>query len=252
MRFVTPLDTVRRIARRIRPSPGAAEEPQSFEDMGEGFSRLYAKVSSFSMASVERMYAVHQAANYLIAAKISGDFVECGVWRGGSSMMAALTAAQAGDPRLLWLYDTFTGMTEPSEADLKWSGETARAELEALGLISGINQAGFHGSFEDVEANMARTGYPEEKLRLVRGAVEETIPHEAPEQIALLRLDTDWYESTKHELEHLWPRLVRGGVLIIDDYGHWQGARKAVDEYFVERPVLLHRVDYTGRMVVKL
>ena len=83
--------------------------------------------------------------------------------------------------------------------------------------------------------------------------MEETIPGRAPERIALLRLDTDWYESTRHELEHLWERLEPGGVLIIDDYGHWAGAREAVDEFFAKRSdaPLLTRVDYTGRIGVK-
>jgi hypothetical protein len=74
-----------------------------------------------------------------------------------------------------------------------------------------------------------------------------------PEQIAVLRLDTDFYESTRHELRHLYPRLVHGGVLIIDDYGHWAGARKAVDEYIAEEGIrlLLNRIDYTGRIAIK-
>ncbi len=100
---------------------------------------------------------------------------------------------------------------------------------------------------------MASTGYPEERLHFVKGKVEETIPGDLPGKIALLRLDTDWYESTRHELEHLWPLLVPGGVLIIDDYGHWAGARRAVDEFFADRvdAPLLNRVDYTARVGVK-
>ena len=91
-------------------------------------------------------------------------------------------------------------------------------------------------------------------VRLVKGKVEDTVPKNAPEKIALLRLDTDWYESTRRGLVHLFPRLVPGGVLIIDDYGHWQGARKAVDEYIAGNQVkiLLNRVDYTGRIGVKI
>jgi hypothetical protein len=100
---------------------------------------------------------------------------------------------------------------------------------------------------------MDSTGYPSDLINYVEGKVEETIPVNAPDQISLLRLDTDWYESTKHELIHLYPRLVEGGVLIIDDYGHWQGARRAVDEYIEENnlPLLLCRIDYTGRITVK-
>jgi O-methyltransferase len=100
---------------------------------------------------------------------------------------------------------------------------------------------------------MYRTFYPWEKILFVPGRVEDTLPAAAPERIALLRLDTDWHESTRHELEHLWPRLAVGGVLIVDDYGHWQGARRAVDDYFARQPlgVRLHTIDYTGRLIVK-
>jgi hypothetical protein len=106
---------------------------------------------------------------------------------------------------------------------------------------------------DDVRANLALTGYPEQLIHLVPGMVEETIPDAAPATIALLRLDTDWYASTRHELVHLWPRLVSGGVCIIDDYGHWQGSRQAVDEYLAEQnlTVLMHRLDYSGRLIIK-
>jgi predicted O-methyltransferase YrrM len=110
-----------------------------------------------------------------------------------------------------------------------------------------------YSTLAEVQANMARTGFPAERTRFVQGDVGQTIPGEAPERIALLRLDTDWYESTRHELEHLYPRLQPGGVLIVDDYGHWAGAREAVDEYFAQHgiAILLNRIDYTGRIAVK-
>ena len=97
------------------------------------------------------------------------------------------------------------------------------------------------------------TGYPSERIHFVPGKVEDTIPASAPESIALLRLDTDWYESTKHELVHLFPRLATSGVLIIDDYGHWRGSRLACDEYFEQNrvPILLNRIDFTGRIALK-
>ncbi len=109
-------------------------------------------------------------------------------------------------------------------------------------------------SLQEVRHNMQATGYPSGQIHYIEGRVEETIPAQIPDSIALLRLDTDWYESTRHELEHLYPRLVEGGVLVLDDYGHWQGARQAVDEYFAQaghRP-LLQRIDYSGRLAVKV
>src|SRR5205807_4683586 len=110
-----------------------------------------------------------------------------------------------------------------------------------------------YAPLDAVKDALRSTGYPEEHVRFVVGPVEETIPAEMPERVALLRLDTDWYESTKHELEHLFPRLVRGGVLIIDDYGTWGGCRQAVDEYTAAHDLrlFLHRSDPSGRVAVK-
>jgi hypothetical protein len=109
-----------------------------------------------------------------------------------------------------------------------------------------------YSPLDEVKRNLARTGYPAERVVYVQGKVEDTIPGTLPERTALLRLDTDWYSSTRHELEHLYPGLVAGGVLVLDDYGTWQGARQATDEYFAARgPLLLNRIDSTGRIAVK-
>ena len=167
-------------------------------------------------------------------------------------MMAVALAllARGQSHRHLYLYDTFEGMSEPTEADRSHTGESAQAQLARTARGEGVwCEAGL----EDVQANLAATGYPAERIHFVRGKVEDTIPGTVPEKIALLRLDTDWYESTRHELQHLYPRLSRFGPLIIDDYGHWQGARRAVDEYFAGRGPdhYLHRVDYTARMLIK-
>jgi O-methyltransferase len=106
---------------------------------------------------------------------------------------------------------------------------------------------------EGVQNVMSKTGYDRDKIHFVQGKVEDTLPSNSPEKIALLRLDTDWYESTRHELIHLFPLLSIDGVIIIDDYGYWQGAKKAVDEYFEEHniKILLNRIDETGRIAIK-
>ena len=110
-----------------------------------------------------------------------------------------------------------------------------------------------YSPMDEVRMNVSSIGYPSSRLRFVKGRVEHTVPRDAPEQISVLRLDTDWYESTRHELIHLYPRISIGGVLIIDDYGHWEGARRAVDEYLSEQnaTILLNRIDSTGRIAVK-
>jgi hypothetical protein len=159
--------------------------------------------------------------------------------------------------RDIHLFDTFEGMTAPTDHDVSPLDPPA---LETWKAAEGGEQRPWSELFapelfdeQAVRETLLATGYPEERIHITRGPVEETLPAAAPEQLALLRLDTDWYESTKHEMEHLYPRLADGGVLIIDDYGHWEGARRAVDEYFGARgsPLLLNRIDYTGRIAVK-
>jgi hypothetical protein len=154
--------------------------------------------------------------------------------------------------RELVLYDTFEGMPAPGAEDVNLRGEPAsrQFELERRGSDA---SSWCYAPLEEVTANLATTGYPPGRIAFVKGKVEVTIPARAPDRIAVLRLDTDWYESTRHELTHLFPRLAMGGVLIIDDYGHWRGSRRATDEYFAEQQIslLLTPVDYTGRVAIK-
>ena len=212
------------------------------------FISIYAKVSEYTLVGIERCYALYKSVQYLISNKIKGDFVECGVWRGGSCMLIAYTLLQHRvTDRRIWLYDTFAGMTEPGEKD----GEVEKAEWLKHRLSEEKNSWCL-GELDDVKRNMISTGYPADKLNFIQGKVEETLPQHIPGEIALLRLDTDWYVSTKHELEHLYPILQKRGILIIDDYGAWQGARKATDDYFKDKQgIFLNRIDYTGRLVIK-
>ncbi len=220
-------------------------------DVDAATRETYFRVAACTMTSPERIAAVCDAVRYVVRAGIPGAYVECGVWRGGSSMAAALTfLAEGVSDRDLHLFDTFEGMSAPSEHDMRAGDHTSAASL--LETSGESEKIWCKASIEDVGANMTATGYPQGRIRLHKGMVENTLPTQAPERIAVLRLDTDWYESTRHELEQLWPRLSPGGVLIIDDYGYWAGARKAVDEFFASRPIMLNRIDQTGRIAVKL
>ncbi len=221
-------------------------------DIDDEARNVIETVTPFTMTSPERILAFRDALRHVCRHTIPGDIVECGVWRGGSMMAAAITLLAVGQRRPLWLYDTFEGMSPPADTDRDVHGTDAATLLAAEDRRTGDTWC--YSPLEDVTANVLATGYPADLVRFVQGRVEETIPAHAPEQIAVLRLDTDWYESTRHELEHLYPRLAVGGVLIIDDYGHWEGARRAVDEYIESTGVrlLLSRIDYTGRMAVKL
>lgn len=173
-------------------------------------------------------------------------------------MMAVAIALKkyCKEDRNLYLYDTFEGMPFPGVNDKTLHGIPASSLLKSSHKRnkSDADSIWCYASIEDVQRNIRLTSYPSENIHFIQGKVEDTLPEKAPEKIALLRLDTDWYESTVHEMEHLFPRLVRGGVLIVDDYGHWQGAKKAIDEYVEKNKVklLLNRIDYTGRIAVKI
>jgi O-methyltransferase len=217
-------------------------------DADTDFQKVYAKIKAYTVVEPERCYALYHGVRYIIRNRIQGDFVECGVWKGGSVMLIAYTLMEAAiTDRKIYLFDTFEGMVKPGEND----GAKEKAEWEKNKVNDQINNWCF-SPLEEVQTNMATTGYPKENVIFIKGKVEETIPGTLPGKLALLRLDTDWYESTNHELNHLYPLLEKGGVLILDDYGAWPGARKAVDEYFADNGhVYLNRLDFTGRLVIK-
>jgi len=213
------------------------------------------EVKPYTMTSPERLWALIQAVRYIHVRPIEGDVVECGVWRGGSSMAAALALKSMGDTgRQLWLFDTYEGMTRPSPDDRSIdSGEPAIDKW--MRTKTGDDSSDWcWASVEEVRSNLERTGHPRHQIRMIQGKVEETlrVPANIPERIAILRLDTDWYASTKTELETLFDRLMPGGVLILDDYGTWAGAKKAVDEFLsTQAPHFMSRIDVTGRVLIK-
>lgn len=208
-------------------------------------------VRPWTMTSYFRVFALVVAVRYIVDRDVPGDVVECGVWRGGSMQAVARTLQGRGvSDRDLHLFDTFEGMPEPTDEDRRVGGPPARELLESSPQAARSIWA--IADLPDVQAGMSRTGYPADRIHYHAGLVQDTIPAQAPEQIALLRLDTDWYESTRHELAHLYDRVPSGGVVIIDDYDYWAGSRKAVDEFFAARgeQLLLVPVD-SGRVAVK-
>jgi len=215
---------------------------------------LITSLKPYTMTSAERLWSLLNAVRYVIDENIPGDFVECGVWRGGSvmAMARALNDLNVTDRRV-WLYDTFQGMTDPTEADVEAVTGVTAAQMLAETAVADGNNVWCVAGRADVEANMRATGYPFEQFTFVQGDVASTLLSTAPESISLLRLDTDWDESTRMSLEILYPKLAVGGVCILDDYGHWEGARKAVDDYFADhgpRPYM-HTIDYSGRVFLK-
>lgn len=233
--------------RRARPNTSSpAAEMREYDIQTMELARPY------TMTSFQRLQALILATRYVARRGLPGAFVECGVWRGGSMFAAARTLLEVeGTKREVYLYDTYAGMPPPDSVDIRSKDKQA-----AVILMDDPrdDRTRAFATLQTVKHTMTLSGYDQRKLHYVIGKVEDTIPNVVPEQIALLRLDTDWYSSTLHELRHLYPRLVHGGVLIIDDYGWWEGARKAVDEFFADHPEppLLNVIDDTGgRMAVK-
>ncbi|MGE4292759.1 MAG: TylF/MycF/NovP-related O-methyltransferase [Desulfovibrio sp.] len=211
-------------------------------------------VRPFTMTSVNRVQSLLGAVEYIVHHGIAGSVVECGVWAGGSVMAAALKLKALGDvDRNLYLYDTFEGMTPPTAEDVNNSGEEA-LEIFAQVADRGEGKDWCYSDLASVQRNVFSTGYPRERFTFVRGDVCLTLPATLPDKIALLRLDTDWYESTAREMEHLFPKLLRHGILILDDYNHWKGSQRAVDEYFAKHSIrmFLQRIDDSAVMGVKL
>jgi O-methyltransferase len=225
------------------------------KDAEPGFHRLYEKVRPYTMTSIERLYALYKGMEYIVAANLPGDFAEAGVWRGGSCMLMAETLLALGDcSRRIFLLDTFAGHPRPDpEKDIDLWGNRAIDEWQRRNG-DGKDGKWSYVSLEEVRANMALTGYPTDKLVFVKGMVEKTVfDIRSMDKLALLRLDSDWHDSTKAALEFFYPRLVSGGILMIDDYGHYKGQQLAVDDYLkaAGEPILLNRVDYSCRLGIK-
>jgi O-methyltransferase len=221
--------------RRIQPKPTLDLRAFPVELSKEDRAVFdYVRTNALSMAADDGLYATLLACRYAAEAHIPGDFVECGVWRGGNAILAADVFKRLAPSKKVYLFDTFSGMTAPTAHD----GEVAASEY---------HQGWCLASLDEVRDNFTKYRLDAE---FIVGDVMMTLA-QAPETISVLRLDTDWYETTKHELEVLYPRLSTGGVLMIDDYGHWVGARKAVDEYFNGRRPFFSYLDYTGRIAIK-
>lgn len=238
----------RALRRRLRDSVGE-ERPMDFSDFTV---ELVRKVAPYTLTPPERIYNLELAVRHVVRRRVPGDIVECGVWRGGSMMAVAHVLMDEGDEeRRLVLFDTFEGMTEPTAEDVSWSGKTALPSYRKR-LREGESQW-MRAELDEVRANLYATGFDQSRIHFVKGRVEDTLPSDAVERIALLRLDTDWYQSTKVELEHLYPLLSPGGILLVDDYGRWQGQRQAVDEYLEanDAAIFLARIDDYSRIGVK-
>ena len=230
---------------------------QEFPDSNNFEKELFEIISGYTMTSHERIFALMKSINFVKHNNVDGDFVECGVWRGGNLILFQKMIEKLNlNNRKIFAYDTFTGMSEPGKSDLNIDNEKAEDILNTLykkGVDPEKNIIFAKCSLESVKKNFEKNTGGNDKLICIKGKVEDTlkIKNNLPTKISLLRLDTDWYESTKIELEVLFPLLSKNGILIIDDYGYWKGSKKAVDEYFQDKDVNLFKIDFTSRYLFK-
>lgn len=205
---------------------------------------------NLTMTPVERLWNTASVCEYICKSDIPGDFVECGVWRGGHAILASKIFELRNMQRNVFLFDTFEGMTAPTADDVDINNKTAAISEYEENQKLDFNEW-CYASIDEVKHNFEKFGCNMALAKFVKGDVLLTLknPDLLPSDIAVLRLDTDWYDSTKLELETLFPKLVKSGFLIVDDYGHWSGSKKAVDEYFFEYELNLfpHIVDYSAR-----
>lgn len=214
----------------------------------------YIKNNDLSMVSYQRLCATLLACKHAIESKIPGDFVECGVWRGGNALIAAWMFKKYQVNKKVYLFDTFQGMTKPSKKDQHLiKGNDPMQKF--LDKQKDSHNEWCYASLEDVKSHFKSLELLSDHIFFIQGDVELTLAQEQnlPKQISVLRLDTDWYASTYKELNVLYPLLANGGTLIIDDYGTWKGSKDAVDQYFNEHPprLLFQFTDDSGRMATK-
>lgn len=227
-----------KVWRRMRDISWRLSETRDAFFGGE-FARLYNVVRPYTMSSNARLRALHYAVRHVVKNNIAGDVVECGTASGGSAALMGLALKQTGSGRTLWVFDTFEGLPPPTHDD---------PDFDVAKNFTGTCR----GELSDVE-NLFRQLSILERARLVKGLFQETLPTCDVGNIAVLHLDGDWYDSVKTCLDNLYDKVSPGGVIQIDDYGHWAGARKAVDQFLLRRRIAadLRYIDYTGRQFIK-
>lgn len=222
--------------------------------------RLYRtwQVIPYTMLSIPRLSNAYECTAEAIRQHIPGDIAECGVWAGGSTGLMFAAARDSGDAnRRFHLFDSFEGLPQPSSKDGKdvlqgyLKDNQDRVLDEGKGDLIAINACAAPRQLAE-ELFFKVLGAPPDLIIFHQGWFQNTVPAAVAsgqvKQLSVLRIDGDWYESTRICLEHLCPLVSPGGFVIIDDYGHFEGCRKAVDEYLAVhgKGTQLSKIDSDG------
>jgi O-methyltransferase len=175
----------------------------------------------YTMIGRRRLDNIEFCVKDILDRGVPGDFIETGVWRGGSAiLMRALLKKHGVTDRAVWCADSFEGLPRPNEVDRKLSASPDFSDRDYL-----------RASLEDVQSNFARFGLLDDQVKFLKGWFRDTLPTAPIGRLALLRADGDLYESTMDSLVNLYHKISPGGYIIIDDYHSWEGCRSAVNEF---------------------
>ena len=227
---------------------------QKIVELNNNDKKLINLAQTYSMTPQIRIFNLLQSLRYLKNKKIDGDYVECGVWKGGNIILFKkfIEDEDENSKKKIYAFDTYEGMTEPDKNDYDISSNIPADILLKGDKAKRTNIWGIC-NLENVKKNIQSCVNSTENIKFIKGPVETTLNDTSnlPDKISLLRLDTDWYNSTKKELDVLYDKVMPGGIIIIDDYGHWGGSKKAVDDFFLNKYVWMHYVDYACRLIIK-
>lgn len=209
---------------------------------------------NLSMCSYERLAATAMACKHMCKHNDKAVFVECGTWRGGNGILAAAIFKKYKIPYKIYLFDTFKGMTKPTKEDKKINDGQIASKLYKI-YSNNFNSEWCFSPIEEVKDNFKKFDLLDHNIFFIEGDVTKTLleSKNVPAAISILRIDTNWYKSTKMIFEKLYPKLKIGGILLSNDYAYWSGSKKATDDYFEKnsnRPYFQY-VDSAGRTAIK-